>query len=155
MNSPLASFSSSHDHDYFNAVSESKYEIYIPAPSDLSREDAFRYHLTTRNFFAWMFNVPIVGDRLGEALIALLDRMTLFRYDDPIENREDILSYLDIQGYTDFRECPDHSLAVLQFAERLEHRELWTEAFVHCVGMNDDLVLSAEFEACHGIAVAI
>lgn len=74
--------------------------------------------------------------------------MALFRLDST-ENQDDVLAYLDSQGYTDFRECPDHSLAVLQFAERFEYRELWTDAFVHCVGMNDDLILSAEFEVCH------
>lgn len=95
-----------------------------------------------------MFNIPVVGNSLGEALIALLDRMALFRFDST-ENQDDVLAYLDNQGYTDFRECPDHSLAVLRFAERFEYRELWTDAFVHCVGMNDDLILSAEFEVCH------
>ena len=65
---------------------------------------------------------------------------------DAEENEDDILAYLDGQEYTDFRECPDHALAVLQFAERFEYRELWTDAFVHCAGMNDKLVLSAEFE---------
>lgn len=92
-----------------------------------------------------MFKVPLVSDRLGDALIALLDRMALFR-PNQMENEDDILAYMDDQGYTDFRECPDHSLAVLQFAERFQMRELWTDAFVHCVGMNDDLILSAEFE---------
>lgn len=95
-----------------------------------------------------MFNIPVVGDRLGEALIALLDRMMLYRF-NPTENQDDILAYLDSQDYADFRECPDHSLAVLQFAERFECRELWTDAFAHCVGMNDDLILSAEFEVSH------
>lgn len=95
-----------------------------------------------------MFKVPLVGDRLGDALIALLDRMALFR-PNQMENEDDILIYIDNQGYTDFRECPDHSLAVLQFAERFQMRELWTDAFVHCVGMNDDLILSAEFEVCY------
>ena len=122
-----------------------KYELYIPAPSHLTREEAFRYHLTTRNFFAWMFEKPMVGDRLGDALIALFTRMNEFRPDEE-ENQDDILAYLDGQDYTDFRNCPDHALAVLQFAERFEYRELWTDAFVHCAGMNEDLSGSAEFE---------
>jgi len=127
-----------------------KYELYISAPVHLSREEAFRYHLTTRNFFAWMFEKPMVGDRLGDALIALLSRMNDFRPDEE-ENQDDMLAYLDSQDYTDFRNCPDHALAILQFAEKSEYRELWTDAFVHCAGMNDDLVDSAEFEVrLHG-----
>ncbi len=122
-----------------------KYELYIPAPVHLSREEAFRYHLTTRNFFAWMFEKPMVGDRLGDALAALCSRMNDFRPDEE-ENQDDILAYLDSQDYTDFRNCPDHALAVLQFGEKFEYRELWTDAFVHCTGMNDDLANSAEFE---------
>lgn len=122
-----------------------KYEIYIPAPAHLSREDAFNYHVTTRNFFAWMFEKPLVGTELGEALISLLDRMSDFRLDEE-ESQDDLLAYIDGQGYADFRECPDHALAVLRFAEKCEFRDLWTDAFVHCVGMNDRLVSSAEFE---------
>lgn len=121
------------------------HELYIPAPSHLSREEAFQYHLTTRNFFAWMFEKPLVGGRLGEALAALLERMNEYRPNEE-ENQDDIMAYIDGQGYSDFRDCPDHALAVLQFAERFELRELWTDAFVHCAGMNNELAASAEFE---------
>ena len=116
----------------------------MPAPAHLNREAAFQYHLTTRNFFAWMFEKPLVGTHLGSTLIALMDRMNTFRPDSS-ENEDDMLAYVDSQGYTDFRECPDHALAVLQFAEKFEYSELWTDAFVHCVGMNDILTKSDEF----------
>lgn len=88
-----------------------------------------------------------MGSRLGEALISLQERMDVFRPDKE-ENQDDILAYLDIQGYTDFRECVDHALAVLQFSEKFEYRDLWTDAFVHCAGMNDRLIDSSEFEVC-------
>ena len=91
-----------------------------------------------------MFEKPLVGERLGEALITLLERMNKFRF-DAVMNQDDILAYIDRQEYSDFRECPDHALAVLQFAEKFEMRELWTDAFVHCAGMNNDLTSSAEF----------
>ena len=121
------------------------HELYVPAPSHLSREDAFLYHLTTRNFFAWMFEKPLVGAHLGEALISLFERMNEYRPNEE-ENHDDILAYVDSQEYSDFRDCPDHALAVLHFAEKFELRELWTDAFVHCAGMNDELAASAEFE---------
>jgi len=121
-----------------------KHELYIPAPTHLSREEAFRYHLTTRNFFAWMFEKPVVGDYLGDALIALQKRMNEFRPNEE-QNEDDILAYIESQGYTDFRDCCDHALGVLQFAEKLEITELWTDAFVHCAGMWEHLDTSGEF----------
>ncbi|KAL8842536.1 MAG: hypothetical protein Q9170_000490 [Blastenia crenularia] len=138
--------SSSSDEDYFNDPSPpAKHELFIPAPPGLTKEGSFRYHLTTRNFFAWMFEKPLVGHRLGDSLLSLLDRMNEFRVDED-ENLEEILAYLDSQEYTDFRSCPDHALAVLQFAEKHELLELWRDSFCHCAGMSDDLQFSAEYE---------
>lgn len=94
-----------------------------------------------------MFDLPIVGERLGEALIATLERIIIYRPDEK-DSLEEFIPYLDSQGYADFRECPDHSLAILQFAERYEVKDLWTDAFVHCAGMNDTLIVSGEFEVC-------
>ena len=91
-----------------------------------------------------MFEKPIVGSLLGQSLISLYQRMNEFRPDEE-ENQDDILEYLDVQGYTDFRECPDHALAILQFSEKFQYRDLWTDAFVHCTGMNGSLLSSAEF----------
>ena len=92
-----------------------------------------------------MFEKPMVGARLGESLISLLERMHEYRQGEE-QNQDDILAYIDAQEYSDFRDCPDHALAVLQFAEKFELRELWTDAFVHCAGMNNELAASAEFE---------
>lgn len=142
--SPSAS-SSSEDGGFFtNSSPSGKYELYIPAPAHLNREEALQYHLTTRNFFAWMFEKPLVGHNLGESLVTLLERMNEFR-PDMEENQDDLLAYIDAMGYTDFRDCPDHALAVLHFAETFEYGDLWTDAFVHCAGMNDQLVTSTEF----------
>ncbi|KAL8995503.1 MAG: hypothetical protein Q9169_004763 [Polycauliona sp. 2 TL-2023] len=138
--------SSTSDQDYFNDPSPpAKHELFIPAPAGLTREGSFRFHVTTRNFFAWMFEKPLVGDRLGDALLSLLDRMNEFREDED-ENLEDMLAYLDSQEYTDFRSCPDHAIAVLHFAERHELLDLWRDSFCHCAGMSNDLQSSAEYE---------
>lgn len=67
------------------------------------------------------------------------------------ENLEDLILYIDSQEYSDFRECPDHALAVLQFAERFEIQDLWTDAFVHCAGMYNDLTSSGEYEVSRSI----
>lgn len=92
-----------------------------------------------------MFEKPLVGDRLGDSLLSLLDRMNDFREDED-ENLEDVLAYLDSQEYTDFRSCPDHAIAVLQFAERHELLDLWRDSFCHGAGMGDELQSSVEYE---------
>ncbi|KAI4206613.1 MAG: hypothetical protein LQ346_001003 [Caloplaca aetnensis] len=144
--STASDHSSSTDEDYFLDPSPpAKHELFIPAPAGLTKEGAFRYHITTRNFFAWMFEKPLVGHRLGDSLLSLLDRMNEFREDED-QNLEDMLAYLDSQDYTDFRSCPDHALAVLQFAEKHELLELWRDSFCHCAGMSQDLPFSSEYE---------
>ena len=132
--------------DYLDEPSPTaQHELYIPAPSHYSREEAFHYHITTRNFFAWMYERPLVGERLGHALISLQARMNQYRPNEEA-NQDDMLKYIDEQGYSDFRHCPDHALAVLQYAESCRFRGLWTDAFVHCTGMNDELDTSGEYE---------
>ena len=144
--STLSDRSASSDEDYFNDPSPpAKHELFIAAPAGLTRDDSFRFHLTTRNFFAWMFEKPLVGDRLGDSLLSLMERMNEFRSDED-ENLEDILAYIDSQEYTDFRSCPDHALAVLRFAEKNELLDLWRDSFCHCAGMSDDLESSTDFE---------
>ncbi|KAI9815864.1 MAG: hypothetical protein M1826_001928 [Phylliscum demangeonii] len=121
------------------------HEIYIPAPAHATRAEAFEYHMDTRNFFAWMFCKPIVGRDLGTSLVSLWQRLALFRSADD-GNGRDLMDYVEEQGYADFRECPDHALGVLFLAEELHMQDLWTDAFVHCVGMNARLVSSTGFE---------
>lgn len=120
------------------------FELYVPAPEHVDREDTFLWHVATRNFFAWVSNKPLVGATLGQALIGLLQNMHLFR-SERADNVHDILAYAERLGYLDFRHCPDYALAFLNFAEHYRLRDLWLDAFAHCVGMNDRLCLSPEF----------
>lgn len=120
-------------------------ELYIPAPDDASREGAFQWHLTTRNFFAFIFGKPMVGSHFGQALVDLQERLLLFR-SGQIDNQLDFLTYIEDQGYRDLVDCPDYALATLYYAEHYRLRDVWIDAFAHCVGMNDSLVVSSEFE---------
>ncbi|KAI5260953.1 hypothetical protein E4T47_09532 [Aureobasidium subglaciale] len=122
-----------------------EYELYIPAPDDVSREDAYSWHITTRNFFAYIANKPLVGSKLGKAFMDLSERIESF-CPDKATNTQDILSYAQRQGYTKFVNRPDYTLAFLNFAEKLKLKDLWIDAFAHCVGMNDQLDLSPEFD---------
>ncbi|KAI9870972.1 MAG: hypothetical protein M1830_003566, partial [Pleopsidium flavum] len=146
---------SSSDRIYFgNPPTVQARELYIPAPARLSPGGAFRYHLTTRNVFASILGRPVVGTHLGQALIDLLERMNTLNLTED-DHLRDILVYMEDEGYGEFRECPDHALAVLIFAEHFELQGLWTDAFVHCAGMNNRLTESGEFEAVSRVTKAL
>lgn len=120
-------------------------EVYVPAPVHAKGDEAFNWHITTRNLFAWMHDKPIVGPTLGKAMVKLLERIEFVR-PHHLDNLQDCLDYADRMGYTDFSHSPDYAIAFLHFAEHFQLRSLWIDAFVHCVGMNDNLCLSHEFE---------
>lgn len=138
----------------FTLANTAKFELYIPAPEDAMREDAYRYHITSRNFFAWMFDKPLVGTTLGKTLIDLLERMLVFR-SETADNVKDLLAYAERQGYLEFSHSPDYATAFLQFAEHFQLRDLWIDAFAHCVGMNDSLCLSGEFDGVSQVTKAL
>jgi hypothetical protein len=103
------------------------------------------HHLDTRNLLAWIYNVPLTGKTLGGSLVGLSRRINLLRPREETANQLDLMSYMEHQYYLDFRECADHALAVLHFAETFRIKHLWIDAFAHCVGMHDRLPDSLEF----------
>ncbi|KIX06624.1 uncharacterized protein Z518_04600 [Rhinocladiella mackenziei CBS 650.93] len=115
---------------------EALQELYLPAPYDAGLEDTFNYHVTTRNFFAWLYNRPLAGRTLGKALVELQGRIDLYRPDVTSQNTIEVAYYAENQRYLDFRECVDHALAALYFAENFQIEDLWVDAFAHCVGMS-------------------
>jgi hypothetical protein len=119
-------------------------ELYIPAPENASRKEAFEWHLTTRNFFAYVFGKPLVGVKMGQTLVDLQERMHLFR-SRHVNNQRDFLSFIDSQGYRAFVDCPDYALSMLYYAEHYKLRDVWIDAFAHCVGMNESIAASSEF----------
>jgi len=134
------------DPDFLNGMSaEARVELYIPPPPMATREEALRYHIATRNFFAWVFRRSLVGEHLGTALINLLNSMMGFRRPGEA-NMDDLMAYIDEEGYTDMRNQPIHALALLHFAEYFQSKELYTNAFTHCVGMYDELFSIPEYQ---------
>jgi hypothetical protein len=59
------------------------------------------YHLTTRNFFAWLLGVPLVGTDPISALLDLKIRMDMWR-DPGSGNFGALFDYVKEQGYGDF-----------------------------------------------------
>lgn len=125
---------------------EQMYELYIPAPEGFVREEAFQWHLTTRNFFAFLFRKPLVGTHLGGALVDLQERLHLFRSAQPLANQSVFMEYAEETGYLNFTHRPDNALAMLYYAGHYEIKDLWIDAYAHCVGMNETLYLSSEHD---------
>jgi hypothetical protein len=121
------------------------YKIFIPSPTDYVREESFSWHITTRNFFAFLLDKPLVGSHLGKAIVDLQDRLQLFRTGEA-DNIKDMATYMESVGYLEFNHCADYALAVLYYAEHFKYHEMWIDAFCHCIGMNDILHTSLEFE---------
>ncbi|KAK5056105.1 hypothetical protein LTR84_012658 [Exophiala bonariae] len=111
-------------------------ELYIPAPSGAGLEEVFNHHITTRNFFAWLYNRPLAGRTLGQALVDLKERIDVYRPEGFDQNKLEVISFAENQRYLDFRECVDHALAALYLAERIQIEDLWIDSFAHCVGMS-------------------
>lgn len=124
-------------------------ELYLPAPPGADRDAIARHQLTTRNFFAWLYDRPLTGKTLGASLLDVMDRANIYRPNDTNSNHRDMIAYLDRRGYMDFRECVDHALAALHLAERCQMEALWVNAFSHCVGMNHGLHASIEFDVSY------
>lgn len=130
------------------------FELYIPAPPKVEREQAFVFHSATRNFFAWVFGKSLVGSHLGGALVGLLNSMNEFRSPGE-DNVQAIMDYMDEEGYADLRNSPDHALGVLFFAEHFQFKDMWIDAFAHCTGMHDRLASSPGFEFITRISRAL
>ncbi|KAF2756368.1 hypothetical protein EJ05DRAFT_512042 [Pseudovirgaria hyperparasitica] len=121
-----------------------QWSLYLPAPSHYSRKSAFQYHITTRNFFAFLFGRPLVGTNLGKSLADLQARLALYR-DADVDIFDELRGYARTMGYMSFAHCPDHALAILYYSEEFQIQDMWIDAFAHCVGMNEELDLSEEF----------
>lgn len=55
-----------------------QYRLYFPAPMGGDKFGTLRHHLTTRNFFAILYNKSLVGMTLGQTLLDLVDRTDLY-----------------------------------------------------------------------------
>ncbi|KAI1321003.1 hypothetical protein F5Y16DRAFT_389355 [Xylariaceae sp. FL0255] len=133
------------DNEYSDGKIAGHYELYIPAPLHSDKNQSFHYHLATRNFLAFIFGRSMVGESLGGSLITLLNSMHEFRSPD-VDNVEDLMSYMDEEGYLDMTDQSAHALAMLRLAETFQLRTLYINAFAHCCGMNNRLFLDHEYQ---------
>ena len=118
--------------------------FFIPAPADLTREETHAYHVTTRNYFAYILSMPLVGEHLGTALVRLWRRIQAWQ--PRTAQLSSFMTYCDQQGYMHLTDNPRYALAMLCFAEEVRLRDTWIDAFTHCVGMHKRLHWITETE---------
>ena len=119
-----------------------QYELYVPWPGAETGIHSTIWHITTRNFFAVMYDASaLVGTTLHEALTKLFERISSNPdyLDRNISKVAWITDYILRHKFDDVRNNPSYAASLLAFSEmpEVQSREGYIEAFVHCVGMLD------------------
>jgi hypothetical protein len=120
------------------------YEIYFPAPLNLSKNDTIQHQATTRNVFALLYNASVVGLDLFQALTDLHDRLEVYMPPE-VETRDMILEWIVDKALDDVRSSPSTAAALLAWSETVEWVDGWREAYVHAVGMFSKVEICKEF----------
>ncbi|TGJ88350.1 hypothetical protein E0Z10_g467 [Xylaria hypoxylon] len=136
----------SEDNAHADVDGQISYEMYFPTPADLTRAEAHRHAITTRNVFAVLYHASLVGLSLFQALQDLLERLDGYMGLDA-DNVGTIINYLSVRGIDDARNDPETAVSILAWSETPEVRweEGWREAFLHCAGMYSRLEDCADF----------
>ena len=119
-----------------------QYELYVPWLGAETGIHSTIWHITTRNFFAVMYDASaLVGTTLHEALTKLFERISSNPdyLDRNISKVAWITDYILRHKFDDVRNNPSYAASLLAFSEmpEVQWREGYIEAFVHCVGMLD------------------
>lgn len=119
-----------------------QHEIYIPWPGAETGIHSTIWHITTRNYFAVMYDASaLVGTTLHEAMTKLFDRID--QHPDylgvNVSKVAWLTDYIVRHQFDDVRNNPSYAASLLAFSETpgVQWREGYIEAFVHCVGMLD------------------
>lgn len=134
------------DSDSYGA--EISYELTFATPGSnaITQFEAYKYHLTVRNFFAMAVGASLVGMSFANALIELLEWMERTMPDIPDPSRM-ILNWLQQRELVDCRDNPSVAAGLLTFYESEGVRDVdgYLTAFCHCVGMLPRCQASAEW----------
>ena len=132
------------------------YEIYFPPPNNQSKVDILRHQVTTRNVFALLQGASLVGFNLYQALNDLQERLEVYMPPDH-DSCGMIIDYLISRGLDDVRSNPSSAASILAWSESPGVRwgEGWREAYVHCVGMYNQLEACPDWKFVTPITKAI
>ncbi|KAI0018610.1 hypothetical protein F4780DRAFT_515758 [Xylariomycetidae sp. FL0641] len=138
----------SEDTSLADADGQISYEMYFPTPPNLTRIEAHRHAITTRNVFALLYHASLVGLSLYQALSDLLTRLEMYMPPEA-DNVGTVLNYLSARGIDDARNDVETAVSMLAWSESPEVRweEGWREAFLHCVGMYSRLEPCADYKS--------
>lgn len=126
------------------------YELYFPPPSSMNRLDQLRYHITTRNVFALLCHVSLVGLSLHQALSDLHQRLEEYSPPSHVDNLLTIMSYISARGLDDVRNDPETAIGLLAWSEdpKVRWEEAWRETFVHAAGLYGTSRGRATIDSC-------
>lgn len=113
------------------------YELYFPPPPNATKADQLRYQLTTRNVFAVLCHVSLVGLSLHQALSDLFTRIDEYVPQSHVDNVLTLMSYISARGIDDVRNDAETAIGLLAWSEdpKVRWEEAWREAFVHVAGL--------------------
>ncbi|KAK0725285.1 hypothetical protein B0H67DRAFT_570143 [Lasiosphaeris hirsuta] len=137
----------SEDNSLWESDGQISYEMYFPTPSNMTKLDQLRHHITTRNVFALLYHASLVGLSLYQALADLHSRLESYMPPEA-DNVGTILNYLSARGIDDVRNDAETAVSILAWSEGSEVRweEGWRESFLHCAGMYSQLEMCADFK---------
>ncbi len=115
------------------------HKIYLGPPTGVSDKiEVLRHHITTRNFFAFLQRKCLVGFTFYQALVDLHQRLE--EYLPPgTDCTAAMRCYLVELGLVNVSNEPRAAAGLLAWSEDIRWNEGWREAFVHGVGMYEQL----------------
>jgi hypothetical protein len=124
------------------SAAEITHEIWIRAPSRMTRPDIQRrHHMATRNYLALLYGLPLIGNDYFEMLCDLNSVMdTYYELNDPSErwsSAQVIAQYVSSKQIDDVRGNLPAALGLMAWSElpNVRWEAGYLEGFVHSVGM--------------------
>ena len=106
-----------------------QYKLYMDVRSGGSKVDVLRYHVTTRNFFAFLLRKPLVGFTFYQALVDLHERLDAY-LPPGVDSAVAIQSYLVLIGLVNVSNEPRAAAGLLAWSEDVMWNNGWREAYV-------------------------
>ena len=110
-----------------NQGSGVQYKLYMDARSGGSKVDVLRYHITTRNFFAFLLRKPLVGFTYYQALVDLHERLDEYS-PAGVDSAVALQSYLVMIGLVNVSNEPRAAAGLLAWSEDVRWNNGWREA---------------------------
>lgn len=104
-----------------------QYKLYMDAQSGGSKVDVLRYHVTTRNFLAFLVRKPLVGFTFYQALVDLSERLEEY-FSPQIDCAVALQSYLVMTGLVNVSNEPRAAAGLLAWSEDVRWNNGWREA---------------------------